>query len=50
MTRPEDSEETPIRTVRVPDDLWARAKAKAASENVGISHVIRCMLNRYARD
>lgn len=38
-----------IRTVRVPDDLWARAKAKAKDNDEGISTVIRRLLFAYVR-
>lgn len=38
---------TKIRTVRIPDDLWVRAKAKAKAEGTGISQVIRRLLFAY---
>lgn len=40
---------TPIRTVRVPDELWERAQAKAKSEGKELSTVIRRLLSAYAR-
>lgn len=41
---------TPIRGIRVPDELWdaARAKAVAAGENV--SDVVRRALDDYVRE
>jgi hypothetical protein len=39
-----------IHTVRVPDDLWARAKIKAKREGDQISTVIRRHLFAYVRD
>lgn len=38
-----------IRTVRVPDELWSRVKAKAAREGDEVSTVIRRMLFAYVR-
>lgn len=38
-----------IRTVRVPDELWERAQAKAKREGDGISAVIRRLLFAYVR-
>lgn len=38
-----------IRTVRIPEDLWVRAKLKAKAEGVGISTVIRRLLTAYVR-
>lgn len=40
---------TPIRTVRVPEELWVAAQAKAKSENKQLSSVIRRLLRQYAR-
>jgi hypothetical protein len=40
---------TPIRTVRVPDDLWQAAQAKAKKENKELSTVIRRLLYAYTR-
>ncbi|MBP8882718.1 MAG: ribbon-helix-helix protein, CopG family [Dermatophilaceae bacterium] len=39
---------TPIRNVRVPDELWAAVKARAAVEGVTVSEVIVRALRRYA--
>jgi predicted DNA binding CopG/RHH family protein len=39
--------ENPTRPVRVEDDLWAAAKAKAAAEGTTVSAVIRKALERY---
>lgn len=38
---------TPIRNVRVPDDLWASVKARAATEGVTVTDVIVRALRRY---
>lgn len=40
---------TPQRTVRVPDDVWSAAKAKADERGENLSEVIRKALQRYAR-
>ena len=40
---------TPRRTVRVPDDVWAAAQAKAEDRGEILSDVIREALVRYAR-
>lgn len=41
-------ERVPHRTVRVPDDEWEAAKAKAAEKGETLSEVIRRALKRYA--
>lgn len=41
---------TPHRTVRVPDDLWAAAKQKAAAEGTTVTAVIIKALERFLRD
>lgn len=40
---------TPIRTVRIPDDLWAAVQLKAKAEKKDVSSVIRRLLRNYAR-
>lgn len=40
---------TPQRTVRVPDDVWAAAKAKAEERGEVLSEVIRKALERYVK-
>lgn len=40
---------TPQRTVRVPDDLWAAAKRKAAGRGESVTDVIIRALKRYVR-
>jgi hypothetical protein len=37
------------RVVRVPDELWDAAQAKAKSEGKQLSTVIRRLLSQYAR-
>ena len=41
---------TKNRVVRVPDELWDAAQAKARSENKQLSTVIRRMLSQYVRE
>lgn len=40
---------TPRRTIRVPNDLWDAAHAKAVEEGTDLSTVLRDALNRYLR-
>jgi hypothetical protein len=40
---------TPSRNVRVPDDLWQAALAKAALQGTTVSDVVRLALERYVR-
>ena len=40
---------TPSRNVRVPDDLWHAAQAKAAERGETVSDVVRRALERYVR-
>jgi hypothetical protein len=40
--------ETEIRTVRVPDELWDRALARARTDNTTLSRLIRGWLADYA--
>lgn len=40
---------TPIRSVRVPDDIWEAAKAEAAERGETVSDVILRALERYGR-
>lgn len=41
---------TPGRSVRVPDELWAAAMAKAKSEGTNLSEVIKAYLREYVAD
>lgn len=41
---------TPVRTVRVPDELWEAALRKAADEGTTVSEVVRKALARFVRD
>jgi predicted HicB family RNase H-like nuclease len=43
------SGKTPRRTVRVPDEVWQAAQAKAEARGDNLSDVIRRALERYAR-
>lgn len=40
---------TPQRTVRVPDEVWERAKARAEARGETVSDVVRRALERYGR-
>lgn len=46
MARPATGK-TPIRGIRVPDDLWAAAKEEAAAEGRSLTDVIVSDLHRY---
>ena len=39
---------TPLRAVRVPDEIWNAAKAKAAENGTTLSDVVRAFLEQYA--
>lgn len=39
----------PMRTIRIPDELWAAAQAKAEAEGVTVSEVVRRELERWVR-
>lgn len=41
------SKGTPVRTLRVPDDVWKAAKAKAESEGTTVGAVLIAALKRY---
>jgi predicted DNA binding CopG/RHH family protein len=41
---------TPNRTVRISDELWEAALAKAAAEGITVTDVIRHALERFLRD
>lgn len=56
MTAPRRHYGTPVRSVRVPDDLWERARRKAATRTFRgkpapetLTDVINRALERYAR-
>ena len=40
---------TPLRSVRIPDDLWQAAQTRAAERGESVSDVIRRALERYIR-
>lgn len=44
------SEETPIRTIRVPEELWKRAQTKAQRQETTVSEAIRRFLERWTKD
>jgi predicted HicB family RNase H-like nuclease len=41
--------DTKIRTIRVPDRLWLRAKAKAKREDTDVSTLVREWLREYVK-
>lgn len=41
---------TPMRQIRIPDDLWNRATARAAREGTNVSEKIRTLLESYVND
>lgn len=40
-------DKTPLRAVRVPDEIWQAAQQRAAAEGRTVSDVIRAALKRY---
>lgn len=40
---------TPRRTIRIPDELWGAAQAKASERGETLSGVLRKALERYVR-
>lgn len=44
------SKGTPIHPVRIPNDIWFPAKAKAEDEGVNLSDIIREALRAYIQD
>lgn len=40
---------TPLRSVRVPDEVWQAAKARAEAEGTTVSAVIVAAVRKYAR-
>ena len=49
LTRVPNQPKTPVRGVRVPDELWEAAKAKAVERGEDLSTVIRAALERYVK-
>jgi len=43
------SKKTSVHGVRTPDEIWAKAKQRAASEGVVLNHVINEILEGYGR-
>ena len=41
---------TPQRSVRVPDEVWARAKEKAEAQGITVSEVVREKLEEWLRE
>ena len=42
-------DDNPGRTVRIPDDLWARVRARAERDGASASEVVREALRRWLR-
>lgn len=42
------SKGTPLRNVRVPDEVWTAAQRRAEDDGVSVSDVVRHALGRYA--
>lgn len=40
---------TPLRSFRIPDELWEAAKSKAAARGEDLSTVVRAALRRYVK-
>lgn len=40
---------TPLRNIRVPDDLWQQAKEKAEKDGTNLTEVLVAALARYVR-
>jgi len=45
--RPVGSKEDKVRSVRISDEVWARARNRAAREGVTISHVLLSIVEGY---
>ena len=41
---------TPIRSIRIPENLWLKAKAKAKSENDTVSRIIVKLLSDWVKN
>ncbi len=48
VRRPAGSDNNPVRSVRVSDELWERAKRRAAYDGVTMSHVLLMIVEGYA--
>ena len=46
---PDQYKREPLRSIRVPDDIWEAAQKVAAERGESVSEVIRRALKRYAR-
>lgn len=40
---------TPARSIRIDDELWAKAQARAAARGESVTEAIRKFLERYSR-
>ncbi len=49
LTRVPNAPKTPLRSFRIPDEVYKAAQAKAAERGESVSDVVRAALERYAR-
>lgn len=49
MTTVPNKPKTPLRSLRISDDLWEKAKARADEKGESVSDAIRKFLERYTR-
>lgn len=49
LSRVPNQPKTPQHTIRVPDELWAAAKAKATERGESVSDIVRRALERYVK-
>lgn len=49
MTPVPNKPKTPLRSFRIPDDVYQAAQAKAAEKGESVSDVVRRALERYAK-
>lgn len=50
LARMPNQPRTPIRGIRVPDELWTAAQAAAATNDESVSDVVRRALEAYVKD
>jgi len=41
---------TPARSIRIPDNVWEAAKARAERDGTNVSHVVNMLLDGYGRN
>lgn len=45
----EQSGSTPVRTARISDDVWTKAKKRATKDNLNMSNVMSRLVEAYSR-